>query len=153
MPEYRRVLETAFHREEDRYFRVLYLGRTPKNANPGVEAVLSGEGATSAPQWDTPAGSMPYAGALSGLIDGVKVETVPFRDVDEWFARASGEGDLSLAAWREAIDCCYRVKAECMGHELSDDTPMICEWFRVARRLSSPPPPETAKHSGSESAS
>jgi uncharacterized protein YhfF len=60
---------------------------------------------------------------------------MPFGAVDEAFARAYGEGARTLAWWRAAMRAWYRASAARHGEDFSDDTPIICEWIAVARRL------------------
>lgn len=145
-PELRRVLEGAFPGEEARYFAPTSIGGTPSEADSGAAAILDGtKTATSSAPWDWPDGRIPFAGALSILLDGQgraraiveteRVEIRPFGSVDEDFARAYGEGDRTLAWWRSEIGAWYRASAARHGEDFSDDTPLICEWIAVVRRL------------------
>ena len=52
-----------------------------------------------------------------------------FDDVDEQFAYDEGEGDRSLAYWREAHKRFWH------DQDITDDTPILCEYFRVVERL------------------
>jgi uncharacterized protein YhfF len=145
-PEQRRVLEGAFPGEEARYFAPMSIGGTPSDADSGAAAILDGTKTTTASaHWDWPDGRIPFVGALSILLDGQgraraiveteRVEIVPFGSVDEDFARAYGEGDRTLAWWRSEEGAWYRASAARHGQDFSDDTPLICEWITVARRL------------------
>jgi uncharacterized protein YhfF len=107
-PELRRVLEAAFPGEAARYFSPMSIGDTPGVADAGAAAILAGaKTATSSARWDYPDRRIPFAGALSVLLDGrgraraivetERVATMPFGAVDEAFARAYGEGDRTLA--------------------------------------------------------
>lgn len=59
-------------------------------------------------------------------------EVRPFDQVDEDFARAEGEGDLSLAWWRDAhfryYDPFLRAR---FGRPLAPDEPMVLERFTI----------------------
>jgi uncharacterized protein YhfF len=145
-PELRRVLEDAFPGEEARYVAPTSIGGTPSEADSGATAILDGtKTATSSAPWDRPDGRIPFAGALSILLDGQgraraiveteRVEIRPFGSVDEDFARAYGEGDRTLAWWRPEIGAWHRASAARQGEDFSDDTPLICEWIAVVRRL------------------
>jgi uncharacterized protein YhfF len=145
-PELRRVLEDAFPGEDARYFAPMSIGGTPSEADWGAAAVLGGtKTTTSSAHWDWPDGRIPFAGALSILLDGQgraraiveteRVEIRPFGSVDEDFVRAYGEGDRTLAWWRSEVGAWYRASAARHGEDFSDDTPLICEWIAVVRRL------------------
>ena len=70
-PELRRVLEDAFPGEEARYFAPMSIGGTPSVADSGATAILDGiKTATSSARWHYPDGRIPFAGALSILLDG-----------------------------------------------------------------------------------
>lgn len=145
-PELRRILDEAFPGEETRYFTPMSIGSTPAAADAGAAAILDGiKTATSSAPWDWPDGRIPFVGALSILLDGKgcaraivetqRVEIMPIGSVDEDFARAYGEGDRTLAWWRSAIGAEYRTAAARHGLDVSDETPLICEWIAVVRRL------------------
>ena len=144
--EWKSMLEAAFPGEEHRYFLPMSIGGTPAVADSGAAAILDGSKvATSSPCWDYPDGQIPFVGALSILLDGQarpcaivetrRVEIIPFGAVDDDFARAYGEGDRTLAWWRSEIGEWYRTSAARHAEEFSDETPIICEWIAVVRRL------------------
>jgi uncharacterized protein YhfF len=150
-PEARRALEEAFPGEAARYFEPFSIGSTPEGADAGAAAILSGEKtATSSALWEWPDGRIPFAGALSVLLDGqgrvraivetTRVEIIRFGSVDADFAWSYGEGARTLAWWRSEIGDWYRASAVQHGQAFSDETPIICEWIRVAKRLSPPIP-------------
>jgi uncharacterized protein YhfF len=66
----------------------------------------------------------------------------PFDAVDEQFAYEEGEGDRSLAYWRRAHTDFFTPICAALGRELSDDTPLVCERFRVI--FPEPPRPQDA---------
>lgn len=82
--------------------------------------------------------AVPEVGDLSIVLDGeghpralirtTSVTTVPFGEVDAGFAAAEGEGDGSLASWREGHrDFFSRV----LGREIDDSLLVVCERFEV----------------------
>ncbi len=141
------VLQTAFPGEEARYFLPMKIGGgDPTIADEGAAAVLDGiKTTTSSPFWDYPDGRIPFVGALGVLLDGQdrpraivethRVEVMPFGSVDESFAREYGEGDRTFGWFRRVIGDWYGASAARHGETFSDDTPIICEWFRVVKRL------------------
>lgn len=60
------------------------------------------------------------------VVETVSVETMRFCDIGADFARAEGEGDLSLAHWRAA----HRAYFSRNGG-FAEDMLLACETFRV----------------------
>ena len=142
------VLKQAFPGEEARYCTPMTIGHTSAIADQGAALILAGiKTATSSVFWDYPDGQIPFAGALSVLLDGAgrhraivetqRVEIMPFGAADEAFARAYGEGERTLTWFRSTIGAWYRERATEQGESFSDETPIICEWIAVVRRLES----------------
>lgn len=87
----------------------------------------------------------PYIGQLAIVVDsqglplcGIRntnVETIAFKDVTKEHAVKEGEGDKSLAYWRQAhvtfFSDSYRKE---LGREFDDDTRLIFEEFEVIDR-------------------
>lgn len=119
-------------------------GDNPVLADELGNLVLSGrKSATCSAVWEYQAESesFPQVGTLWLVLDGQNqpmcvVETVEvtfraFNEVDEDFARAEGEDDLSLESWREGHKRFFtRTLAE-IGREFSEEMPLVCERFRV----------------------
>jgi uncharacterized protein YhfF len=140
------VLQAAFPGEAARYFAPMSIGRTAQDADTGAALILDGvKTTTSSAHWDYPDGRIPFVGALSVLLDGagrcraivetLRVEIMPFRAIDADFARAYGEGERTLDWFRSVMGAWYRDGALRHGQAFSGDTPIICEWFAVVRRL------------------
>jgi uncharacterized protein YhfF len=98
----------------------------PKRATASVRA-----------HWEEAGEPLPVPGAHAVVLDGgghavcivrtTRVETRPFAEVDERFAWDEGEGDRTLAWWRQAhID--YFATT---GTTLDDDTMMVLERFEL----------------------
>jgi uncharacterized protein YhfF len=91
---------------------------------------------------------LPAVGDLSVVLDGrgeplcvirtTHVETRAFGDVDEAFAWTEGEGDRSLAFWREAHIRAFASE----GHPLRNEDEIVLETFELLwpRRESRPEP-------------
>jgi uncharacterized protein YhfF len=119
-------------------------GGAPALADELAALVLGGRkrATTSLPVEYTSLGApLPRAGDLSiivrgdgrpvAIIERTHVESRPFDDVDERYASVEGEGDGSLAYWRQAhleyfADVCGRL-----GGNFDGATPVLCETFRV----------------------
>lgn len=95
-------------------------------------------------EWEEEGNPIPQPGAISIVLDGhgkpmciietTEVYVCRFNSVDEEFARAEGEGDLSLAYWRKAHENFFsRVLAK-IGREFSEDMPVVCERFKVIHK-------------------
>lgn len=65
------------------------------------------------------------------IIETTEVELRRFDEVDERFAREEGEGDRSLAYWREAHRRFFARTLPNIGREFAPDMPLVCERFRV----------------------
>jgi uncharacterized protein YhfF len=78
---------------------------------------------------------LPSVGALSVVLDGrgdpicvirtTKVEVRPIGEVDEAFAWVEGEGDRSLAYWRDVHIRFFASE----GRPVEEDTPVVLETF------------------------
>jgi uncharacterized protein YhfF len=144
--ELRRVLERAYPGEEARYFSPMSIGSAPEHADEGAALILNGvKTLTSSPFWDYPDGKIPFVSALSVLLDGARrprgivettrVEIMPFQAINEDRAQDYGEGERTADWWRKAMEKYYQASATRHGTAFTDDTPLIWEWFAVARRL------------------
>ena len=100
----------------------------PKRATTSLLSWYEGEDADP----DEP---MPVVGGLSVVLDGrgepicvirtVKVVVCPFGEVDEAFAWVEGEGDRSLAYWRDAHIRFFASE----GRPADEDTLVVLETF------------------------
>lgn len=65
------------------------------------------------------------------IIETSEVEVRAFKDVDEEFAAAEGEGDLSLEYWENAHWAYFERVCNELGLERSPEMSVVCERFRV----------------------
>lgn len=72
-----------------------------------------------------------WLGAPQAVIRTVSVEVRRLGDVDEDFAQAEGEGDGSLAWWRQAHEAYYGRVLAGSGRRVNDDLEIACERFEV----------------------
>lgn len=70
-------------------------------------------------------------GVPVAVIERTHVTTVPFDEVDADYAAVEGEGDRSLAYWREAHADYFRGVCTRLGGTFDDRTPVLCQVFRV----------------------
>lgn len=95
-------------------------------------------------QFESEGAPLPAAGDVSivtrgdgtpvAIIETTDISLMPFGQVDAEFAATEGEGDGSLAYWRDAhTDFFGRVVARA-GGRLDDATLVVCERFRLLCR-------------------
>jgi len=85
--------------------------------------------------------ALPEAGELSiitdrngqpiCLIETTEVQIRPYDQVDAQFAYEEGEGDRSLAYWRQAHWHFFSKVCDRIGRKVEDSMPLICERFQV----------------------
>ncbi|MBB6625935.1 ASCH domain-containing protein [Nocardioides sp. KIGAM211] len=118
-------------------------GAEPAQADELLALVLSGaKTATAGALWDyeNDGDPVPEPGNLSILLDGAghpralieatDVRVVPFDEVDAEHARLEGEGDGSLAHWRDAHERFFAAVAT-DERGFQPDMPVVLERFRV----------------------
>ncbi|MCR2783861.1 MULTISPECIES: ASCH domain-containing protein [unclassified Microbacterium] len=118
-------------------------GATPAHADELLALVLAGvKTGTASSLWDYQESGdpLPQEGEFSIILDGegapravietTRIRTVPFDEVDAEHAHAEGEGDRTLAHWREVHERYWRNHSENpRGYE--PDMPVVCERFRL----------------------
>jgi len=92
-------------------------------------------------EWEAEGESIPEKGLVTIVLDGKDeslciVETTEvtirnYNEVDADFARAEGEGDLSLEYWRKAHKNFFSRTLPKIGKEFSEEIPLVCERFQV----------------------
>ena len=118
-------------------------GATPEQADKLLALVLSGtKTATAGALWDYEAEGeeLPAPGALGIVTDGrgvphalvvmTQVEIVPFDEVSAEHAYLEGEGDRSLATWRQVHERFFTEHAV-HSHGFSLDMPVVLQRFAV----------------------
>jgi len=133
--------------DEARFYEAFSFGDSEALADELAALVLSGrKRATAASVWSFEArgAALPKPGDLSIVMNGAQqplcvIETealivVPFRDVDAEFAATEGEGDGSLAFWRESHSQYFSRECVAAGRVFTESMPVACERFRVVYR-------------------
>jgi uncharacterized protein YhfF len=118
-------------------------GGTPEQADELLALVLAGtKTATSSALWDYEAEGeeLPTPGLLDIITDGrgvphalvvtIEVEVVPFDEVSAEHAYLEGEGDRSLATWRQVHERFFTEHAV-HGRGFSRDMPVVLQRFAV----------------------
>ena len=116
-------------------------GATKEDADELLALVLDGtKTGTVSALWDIEADgeSVPEMGELSiilngqgrprALIETTAIDIVPFSEVTAEHAHAEGEGDRTLAAWREIHERFWRQHGQ---RGFSPEMPVVCERFRL----------------------
>ena len=83
---------------------------------------------------------LPEAGDYSVILDSrnqavcvirtERVAVVPYRDVTADHARREGEGDCSLAFWRQVHEAFFTEELAGAGLRFTPELPVVCEEFR-----------------------
>lgn len=118
-------------------------GATPEHADGLLSLVLEGtKTGTASPLWEYEEENdpVPGVGELSIILDGrgrpcalietTAVTIVPFDEVTEEHARSEGEGDRTLAAWRQIHERYWR-RYSTSSRGFAPDMPVVCERFRL----------------------
>jgi uncharacterized protein YhfF len=75
------------------------------------------------------------AGRPLGVIETTEVTIRPYDQVDAAFAHEEGEGDRSLAYWRDGHWRFFTPICHNLGREPTLDMPLVCERFRLVHRF------------------
>lgn len=118
-------------------------GATPEHADELLDLVLAGvKTGTASTVWEYEDGAdpMPVVGELSIILDGAgepravirttALEVVPFDRVGPEHAYSEGEGDRTLASWREAHERHWRAHST-SPRGFARDMPVLCERFEL----------------------
>lgn len=116
-------------------------GATPEHADDLLALVLAGtKTGTASALWDIEADheSVAEEGELSIIFDGrgrpralietTAIDIVPFSEVTAEHAHSEGEGDRTLAAWREIHERFWQEHGQ---RGFAPEMPVVCERFRL----------------------
>ncbi len=138
-------LQTLPESERHRgYFEAFQFGAGRDMANQLAQLVLDGvKTATSDLLWHLEYQGKPlwHVGDEHVVLDGTwrpvcvirttALDRRPLSEVDADFARDYGEGDRTLAWWREHVFAWYATECRQIGREPSPEMPLLCERFEV----------------------
>jgi len=121
-----------------------WFGRSATLTNALAELVRRGVKQASAgliAEWEADGDPLPRVGDIQivgdwegepvAVIEVTEVRMIPFGQVDESFARDEGEGDRTLAWWRDAHRRYFTPVCARLGIPLDDSTPIVCRRFRL----------------------
>ena len=130
--------------DESRFYEAFAFGDSPALADELAALVLQGrKRATAGSLWafESEAKLLPRPGDLSivtsaagvplCVIETLAVEVLPFDQVGADFAASEGEGDGSLAFWRQAHAAYFGRECARLGRRFEPDMPVVCERFCV----------------------
>jgi uncharacterized protein YhfF/GNAT superfamily N-acetyltransferase len=128
----------------DRYYGTTYFDDNQPSADALAALVLMGKKRATAGllwEYESEGSGVPKPGDLSivtnwagepqCVIETRSVVVRPFGEVDEDFAATEGEGDGSLAYWREVHWAYFTRACARIGQTPSHDMPVACERFEV----------------------
>ena len=138
--------------DERRFYEAFQFGDSAALADELGQLALSGKKrATTGSVWSFEASGQRLLrpGDLSIVTDGAgtplciiettQVDVMPFDEVSAEFAAVEGEGDGSLAFWRQAHAAYFTRECERAGRMFSGGMPVSCERFRVVYPTPSSP--------------
>lgn len=120
-------------------------GDSPEMADELGALVASGvKTATCSALWAYEADeALPELGELSIVLNGAgeplclikttEIVIKPYNEVDASFAFEEGEGDRTLAYWREAHKRFFTRAFKDSEYDFTEDMPLVCERFRVMK--------------------
>lgn len=130
--------------QEQRYFEAFRFGNTEQMANELAALVVSGvKTATSGLLWALEQEQQPVVqigdySIVTGwehrpvcIIQTTEVNIVPFKDIDAQFAYDYGEGDRTLAWWKQDMWDYYVQECVRIGRQATQEMPLVCERFQV----------------------
>jgi uncharacterized protein YhfF len=133
--------------DEERFYEAFYFSDNEEVANELAELVLQGTKRATASLLSSYAAEqkrLPRPGDLSivtnwsgqplCVIETLSVEVLPFSEVTADFAATEGEGDGSLAFWRDAHRKFFSRECAAAGREFSESMKIVCERFAVRFR-------------------
>ena len=122
-------------------------GDSPELMNELIQLVLEGKKTATCGslwEWQEEGNPIPQVGDIWIELDGngnpvcitetVEVTIRKYNEVHAEFARAEGEGNLSLEYWREAHKNFFSRTLPKIGKVFSEEMPLVCERFRLIHK-------------------
>ena len=72
-----------------------------------------------------------WDGEPKAIVRTIKTEIVKFKDITAEYARIEGEGDKSLAYWKETHWAYYTNEMKRFGEQPTLDMEIVCEYFET----------------------
>jgi uncharacterized protein YhfF len=128
----------------DTPYQTWYFGNSSRQARELAELVIAGTKTATASLLETnklQPEKAPIDGGYSVVthfegepmcvIQTTEIRHLPFSTVDATFAFDEGEGDRTLADWREGHSAYFTREAAEMGFHFDEDSVVCCERFRL----------------------
>jgi len=128
-------------------FDTCSFGDTKEMADTLAQLVMSGKKIATTSLYfiyEVEEENLPHVGSYSVILDGEQraqcitqlsdVSIMPFSQVTEDYAKAEGEGDLTLAYWKKAHQAFFTRELCAYHKQWSDDLLVVCERFHVVYR-------------------
>lgn len=144
LPYWKAFTQATGEPDDSRFCEAFAFGDSPELASELADLVLRGiKHATATSLWTFEAQGTPlsqpgdlcivtdWEGAPLCVIETQEVAVVPFSQVSPEFAAAEGEGDGSLAFWREGHTQYFNRECARLGTTFTESMPVVCERFRV----------------------
>ena len=72
-----------------------------------------------------------WNGKATAIIETTKIEKVPYHEITPEFARIEGEGDKSLAYWKNVHWKYYSREMKVHNEKPTNDMIIVCEYFKT----------------------
>ncbi|GGH81945.1 uncharacterized protein YhfF [Pullulanibacillus pueri] len=72
-----------------------------------------------------------WEGRAQAVIETLRVDILPFKEVNAEFAAKEGEGDRTLNYWRDVHIRFFSEELADLKHTFSEDVLVVCETFKV----------------------
>ncbi|HET9232567.1 MAG TPA: ASCH domain-containing protein [Candidatus Eisenbacteria bacterium] len=139
-----RRLEWTDTRHPPRVPKVGSFGDSPELSRELLALVRQGRKTATASlvwEWEAEGQTLPVSGDVEIVLDWdgnpvmvieyTTVDVKPFLEVTEDFAFDEGEGDRTLASWREGHWAFFTRACGALGKIPTEDMPIVCTRFRV----------------------
>lgn len=118
----------AYGDQPDLLAELTRTGIKTATASAGIWYELEGEPIPQAGEYSVILNSRDEAVCVTRTM---RVYTVPFCEVAAEHARREGEGDRSLAYWRQVHEHFFRAELAAAGLEFFPEMPVVCEEFEL----------------------
>ncbi len=128
----------------DTFYQVWYFGNSQKMSIELVDLVISGKKSATAslvavnilqpenaPIDDVYSVVTDFEGNPQCIIQATEIRNLPFDGVDAQFASDEGEGDQTLADWRDRHWRYFTREAKELGIEFNEKSLVCCERFKL----------------------
>ena len=76
-----------------------------------------------------------WNGSAKAVIEIIKMEQIPYKQITDEFAEIEGEGDKSLAYWKRVHEAYYKREIEPHGDKFDENMILVCEYFKTIYKV------------------